>query len=91
MVKSTLCSIENIPLTFRYYNWSTGFSILNDSRNFKAIADPKRGLIFESKHDRYQFSIDPLKVPGHGTTRTVVRNSRYDHVVLYDHVVSGKL
>ncbi|KAJ6646105.1 Cilia- and flagella-associated protein [Pseudolycoriella hygida] len=46
-----------------YYNWSTGFSILNETKNFKAIADPIQGLIFESKHDRYLISTDPSGVP----------------------------
>ncbi|XP_037052322.1 cilia- and flagella-associated protein 299-like [Bradysia coprophila] len=74
-----------------YYNWSSGFSVLNGSKNFRAIADPNQGLIFESKNDRRRISTDPLKNPGHSSTRTVVENSNYDHVILFDHVVRAKL
>lgn len=75
----------------RYYNWSAGFSILNDSKNFKAISDPRQGLIFESKCDRHQILTDPLQKLRDGNTRTVVESSNYDHVTLFDHIVRAKL
>lgn len=77
-------------LARRYYNWNTGFSILNDTKNFKAISDPKQGLIFESKHDRCQILVDPL-FKSTQYTRTVLRCNSYDLVVLIDHVVRGKI
>lgn len=78
-------------LHFRYYNWRTGYSILNDSQNFKAITDPIRGLIFESRNDRQQIFIDAFGDVGSGSTRTVVKSEYYDHVVLFDHAVRNKL
>lgn len=78
-------------LTFRFYNWGSGFSVLNDTKNFKSITDPNVGLIFESRHDRHQILVDPHSKPGNGTTRTIVYSPHYDHVVLFDHVVRNKI
>lgn len=74
-----------------YFNWGTGYSCMNDTKNFRAITDPNLGLIFESKHDRQQILMDPLSRCSRGTTRTEVETDNYDHVVLFDHVVRNKL
>ncbi|KAG4076513.1 hypothetical protein HA402_011329 [Bradysia odoriphaga] len=73
-----------------YYNWHTGFSIMNDSTNFKAVADPVRGLFFECRHDRKPIYVDPFGDVGSGSTRTVVKSSYFSHVVLFDHVIRSK-
>lgn len=58
---------------------------------FKAITDPVKGLIFINRHDRKHISVDPsLESPGSNTTRSIVYSNRYDHVVLYDHVMRNK-
>ncbi|XP_063709026.1 cilia- and flagella-associated protein 299-like [Culicoides brevitarsis] len=72
-----------------YYNWKTGVSLLNDTENYKVISDPMQGLIFLNRHDRKVICPDPaLETPGVNTTRTVILDSpRYNHCVLYDHVL----
>lgn len=75
----------------RYYNWGTGYSCMNDSKNFKAITDPKVGLIFESRKDRHQILMDPLVQPSIGTTRTAIHTDSYDSVVLFDNVVRKRI
>lgn len=86
---------EDILITVQNYrsycNWRTGYSALNDSKNFKAITDPFCGLIFESRHDRQQLFTNPLSDPGSGSTRTMVKSINYDHVVLFDNVVRNKI
>lgn len=76
---------------YSYFNWGNGISCLNDTKNFKAIADPILGLIFESRSDRTQILMDPLAKCSRGTTRTEVTSSNYDNVVLFDHVVRNKI
>lgn len=79
------------PSDLGYYNWRSGQSVINDTENYKAITDPIDGLIFISRHDRKHIRVDPsLESPGNCTTRTLVRSDRYDHIVLYDHVVRMK-
>lgn len=63
---------------------------MNDSTNFKAVADPVRGLLFECKHDRTPIYVDPFGDVGNGSTRTVVTSNYYNHVVLFDHVIRNK-
>lgn len=64
---------------------------MNDTKNFRAITDPIRGLIFESRHDRQQILMDPLAECSRGTSRTVPHSANYDHIVLFDHVIRNKI
>ncbi|XP_026472482.1 uncharacterized protein C4orf22 homolog [Ctenocephalides felis] len=74
-----------------YYHWRVGRSTCNDTNNYKAIVDPHRGLLFQNRHDRLIICPDPsLPSPGSNTTRTRIFTDRYEHVVLYDHVVRSK-
>lgn len=58
----------------------------------QVITDPIKGLIFISRHDRKQIIVDPsLETPGNNTRRTIIFSDRYDHVVLYDHIVRTKI
>lgn len=72
-----------------FYNWKTGLTASNNTDNYKVLSDPVRGLIFLNRHDRKIICPDPvLSSPGSNTTRTVIISSpRYDHCVLYDHVL----
>ncbi|XP_037052324.1 cilia- and flagella-associated protein 299-like [Bradysia coprophila] len=73
-----------------YFNWSTGYSCMNDSKHFKAITDPHLGLIFESRNDRHRILMDPLAECSRGTTRTKIDTPNYAYVVLFDHVVRNR-
>lgn len=72
-----------------FYDWRTGMSRSNNTDNFKVIADPHKGLTFLNRHDRKVICPDPnLISPGINTTSTILINSaRYNHCVLYDHVL----
>ena len=59
---------------------------------FKVITNPKKGLIFLCRHDRKTICADPLLAsPGSNTTRTIIFSEKYDHVILFDHVIRRKL
>lgn len=59
---------------------------------FQVITDPIKGLIFMSRHDRKRLTVDPsLDTPGSNSTRTIIFSDRYDHVVLYDHIIRAKI
>lgn len=74
-----------------YFHWRTGRSVMNNTDNYKPISDPIGGLCFICRHDRKLIRVDPtLEVPGSNTTRTVVQSERYEHVVLYDHLMRLK-
>lgn len=80
------------PSDLGYYHWRSGYSVINNTSNYKVITNPIQGLIFISRHDRKHILVDPtLETPGSNTTRTIVYSDRYDHVVLYDHVVRMKI
>lgn len=72
-----------------YYNWKTGVSYSNNTENYKVIADPNRGLTFLNRHDRKVICPDPSLVSaGVNTTKIVILDSpRYEHCVIYDHVL----
>lgn len=72
-----------------YFNWKSGVSLSNNTKNYKVISDPMQGLIFLNRHDRKVICPDPALVsPGTNTTRTIILNSlRYNHCILYDHVL----
>lgn len=72
-----------------YFNWKSGVSLSNNTKNYKVISDPMQGLIFLNRHDRKVICPDPALVsPGTNTTRTIIVNSlRYNHCILYDHVL----
>lgn len=58
---------------------------------FQVLTDPKKGLLFQNLHDRKQITVDPLaETPGSNTTRTIIYSKKYDHIVLYDHIVRRK-
>lgn len=74
-----------------FFNWRTGRSVVNSTDNYKAISDPIDGLSFYCRQDRKHIRVDPmLEDPGVNTKRLVVQTERYDHVVLYDHLMRLK-
>lgn len=74
-----------------YHNWRTNRSVVNSTDNYKTISDPIKGLSFICRHDRKIVLVDPtLDDPGSNTTRLVVDSDKYDHIVLYDHIVRMK-
>lgn len=79
-------------LYIRYYNWRSGYSVVNCTDNYEVITDPALGLIFVNKHDRKHISVDPtLESPGNNTVRLTIATKKYDEVVLYDHVNRKKI
>lgn len=45
-----------------------------------------------NRHDRKTINVDPLADSvGSNTTRTIINSKKYDHAVLYDHVVRTKI
>lgn len=50
------------------------------------MADDEKGLLFKNKRDRKLINVDPDASPGDNSTRTLIKNDDYLHVVLYDHV-----
>lgn len=79
------------PSDLGYYNWHTGQSITNDTANFRAFTKPGKGLVFSCRLDRQIIYIDPSLVsPGISTTRTEFESTKYEHIVLFDHVARSK-
>ncbi|XP_071446994.1 cilia- and flagella-associated protein 299-like [Hetaerina americana] len=75
-----------------FVHWKHGTATWKSSRNFRVILDPKRGVIFQHRHDRKTISTDPqLDSPGCSTVRVIVSDSGYEQVVLYDHLARKKL
>lgn len=72
-----------------YFNWKSGVSLSNNTENYKVISDPMQGLIFLNRHDRKVICPDPgLTSPGTNTIKTLILDSpRYQHCVLFDHVL----
>ncbi|KAJ9597798.1 hypothetical protein L9F63_011406, partial [Diploptera punctata] len=64
-----------------YYNWKTGESACNSSDTYKAILDPKYGLLFQCRNDRKVVCVDPrVPSPGSNTTRTTIKSDTYEQV-----------
>lgn len=79
------------PADLGYYNWHTGLSITNDTRHFKVVTKPRKGLIFVCRIDRRTIAVDPLlHSPGISTTRIEFKSPKYEHAVLFDHVPRSK-
>lgn len=74
-----------------YYNWRMSKTVLNSSPNYRPVIDGERGLLFANLHDGILVSVDPYSSsPGVDTTRVRVYSDKYEHVVLYDHVVRAR-
>ncbi|XP_035792740.1 cilia- and flagella-associated protein 299-like [Anopheles albimanus] len=77
------------PLDLLYYNSRSGRTWRNNSRNYRILCDPVRGLTFRNLYDRKDIYPDP--VTGYYGTNTsrleILSSSTYDQVALYDHVV----
>ncbi len=56
----------------------------------QVIADNETGLMFKNKRDRKVINVDPKEPPGDNTTRTEIRTSEYEQVVIYDHMTRRK-
>ena len=79
------------PSDLSYYNWETQTSTSNSSPNFQVIADNDAGLLFKNKRDRKIVNVDPeAETPGDNSTRTVIRDPDYMHVVIFDHMTRRK-
>lgn len=75
-----------------YYYWKMGRTLLNETPNFQPVIDKERGLLFKNVHDRKLIWVDPAAPsPGVDTTRVRVYSDKYEHVILYDHVVHSKI
>jgi hypothetical protein len=46
--------------------------------------------MFKNKRDRKVINVDPKEPPGDNTTRTEIRTSEYEQVVIYDHMTRRK-
>ncbi|XP_012277789.1 uncharacterized protein C4orf22 homolog [Orussus abietinus] len=80
------------PTDLSYYHWRLEKTLITESSNYQPVIDAKRGLLFKNVHDRKIVWVDPLAPsPGVDTTRVRVYSDDYEHIVLYDHVVRGKM
>ncbi|XP_058053363.1 cilia- and flagella-associated protein 299-like [Anopheles bellator] len=76
------------PVDLLYYNAKTGNSLRNNSRNYRILCDPLRGILFRNMYDRKDVIPDPMSnYYGTNTSRLVVSSEVYEQVALYDHVV----
>ncbi|XP_058122125.1 cilia- and flagella-associated protein 299-like [Anopheles ziemanni] len=76
------------PVDLLYYNAKTDRSWKNNTRNYRILFDPRRGIIFRNMHDRKDIHPDPVaSFYGTNTSRTEVPSELYEQAVLYDHVV----
>ncbi|KAK0098986.1 hypothetical protein PV326_010962 [Microctonus aethiopoides] len=80
------------PLTtdLAYYNWITGMTKLNETKNYQPTIDINQGLIFKNLHDRRIICIDPKLLSQNNTTRLWIKSDEYDHIILYDHFLKSK-
>eukprot|EP00037_Helgoeca_nana_P032908 m.415953 g.415953 ORF g.415953 m.415953 type:complete len:238 (-) comp29770_c0_seq1:220-933(-) len=78
------------PTDLSFFNWETQQSKAASSPNYEVKTDTLPGIIFKNKRDRKLINPDPKMEPGDNTTRTMMRNCGYLHVVLYDHVTRRK-
>ena len=77
-----------------YYNWKTGKVVLNETLNYQPLIDSKRRreLVFKNFRDRHIIHINPFASSQDiGTTRVDIRSEKYEHVVMYDHLLRSKL
>ncbi|GLV41925.1 uncharacterized protein CBL_00387 [Carabus blaptoides fortunei] len=71
-----------------YFHWRSKSTRKNNSINFKVIIDSVHGLLFQCWHDRKIVNVNPaIGFLGWQTTRTLIPTRKYEHIVLYDHVV----
>ncbi|CAO1307182.1 unnamed protein product [Diamesa hyperborea] len=74
-----------------YFHWRNDVIRINESKNYSPRFDPVKGLIFLNRHDRKCIKPDALSDDiGYDSFRTVIHSTRYNHVVLYDHIVRKK-
>lgn len=79
------------PSDLSFFNWETQTSTSNPTPNYQVIAENASGLLFKNKRDRKILNVDPkAQSPGDNSTRTVIDNSRYTQVVIYDHITRRK-
>ncbi|GJQ84006.1 hypothetical protein Trydic_g10473 [Trypoxylus dichotomus] len=79
------------PTDLGYYHWRIDKSACNDSKNYKVIIDPKKGLQFQNRYDRKVICVDPAVPPGSNSTRLRIHTDLYENVILYDHVVMQRI
>ncbi|KFB50915.1 AGAP006170-PA-like protein [Anopheles sinensis] len=76
------------PVDLLYYNARTDRSTKNNTRNYRILFDPRRGIIFRNMHDRKDIHPDPAaSFYGTNTSRIEVPSELYEQAALYDHVV----
>ncbi|XP_076245358.1 cilia- and flagella-associated protein 299 [Calliopsis andreniformis] len=74
-----------------YYHWRSNKTLLNETSNYQPVIDPERGLQFKHCLDRHVINIDPgASSPGIDTTRIRIHCPKYEHVILYDHVIRSR-
>jgi hypothetical protein len=68
-----------------YYDWSTGKTISNETRNYLTISNNQNGLLFKNKNSRIVLNLDPFVGLPELYNRTDVFCTGYLQVSFFDH------